>query len=322
MALAAFWLLVRLVAPVPYWAFAAGYLAAGVLMFLRPVQRLLLSWLYGARRPTPDELDRLEPAWHDVLRQAGLPARRFVLAVTDSAELNAYACGGHVVAVSTAALELLPDDELRGVLAHELGHHLGLHTVALTITHWLSLPIITLARIGFLLERLAFAASDLLARRSAGLALIGRIVSAILQVIALAFLATVLDRPAHRRPARPLVGVHGRRAGGRHGLRPPPRHGPAPGPRHGPAGGRAERAAPRASAATPHPCCGRRGSRRGCGPTGPDAPPGRTPGQGASSSRTRAVGRPMIATSPLTMTGRCMRALRATSRSTTGPGSV
>ena len=118
-------------APVPYWAFAAGYLAAGVLMFLRPVQRLLLSWLYGARRPTPDELDRLEPAWHDVLRQAGLPARRFVLAVTDSPELNAYACGGHVVAVSTAALELLPDDELRGVLAHELGHHLGLHTVAL-----------------------------------------------------------------------------------------------------------------------------------------------------------------------------------------------
>ena len=69
-ALAAFWLVVRLVAPVPYWAFAVGYLAAGVLMFLRPVQRLLLSWLYGARRPTPEELDRLEPAWHDVVEQA------------------------------------------------------------------------------------------------------------------------------------------------------------------------------------------------------------------------------------------------------------
>jgi Zn-dependent protease with chaperone function len=191
-ALAAFWLVVRLVAPVPYWAFAVGYLAAGILMFLRPVQRLLLSWLYGARRPTPEELDRLEPAWHDVLEQAGLPAHRFVLAVTDSPELNAYACGGHVVAVSTGALELLPDDELHGVLAHELGHHLGLHTVALTITHWLSLPIITLARVGFLLERLAYAASDALAPRSAGLALIGRIVSAILQLLALAFLATVL----------------------------------------------------------------------------------------------------------------------------------
>jgi Zn-dependent protease with chaperone function len=191
-ALAAFWVLLRLVVPVPFWAFAVGYLAAGVLMFLRPVQRLLLSWLYGARRPTPDELARLEPAWLDVLHQAGLPSKRFVLAVTDSPELNAYACGGHVVAVSTGALDLLPDDELHGVLAHELGHHLGLHTVALTITHWLSLPIITLARIGFLLERVAFAASDRLAPRSAGLALVGRIVSAILQVLAWAFLATVL----------------------------------------------------------------------------------------------------------------------------------
>ena len=112
--------------------------------------------------------------------------------MTDSSELNAYACGGHVVAVSTGALELLPDDELHGVLAHELGHHLGLHTVALTITHWLSLPIITLARVGFLLERLAQAAADVLAQRSAGLALIGRIVSAMLQLLALAFLATVL----------------------------------------------------------------------------------------------------------------------------------
>ena len=121
-----------------------------------------------------------------------------MLAVTDSPELNAYACGGHVVAVSTGALELLPDDELHGVLAHELGHHLGLHTVALTITHWLSLPIITLARIGLPARALAFAASDLLARRSAGLALIGRIVSAILQVLALGVPGHRPHRPAHR----------------------------------------------------------------------------------------------------------------------------
>ena len=112
--------------------------------------------------------------------------------MTDSPDLNAYACGGHVVVVSTGALDLLPDDELRGVLAHELGHHLGLHTVALTVTHWLSLPIIALARIGFLLEQLAFAAADVLARRSTALALVGRILSTLLQVLAWAFLATVL----------------------------------------------------------------------------------------------------------------------------------
>jgi Zn-dependent protease with chaperone function len=191
-ALAVFWLPLRLIVPVPYWAFAAGYLVAAVLLFLRPVQRALLNFLYGARRPSPDELARLTPAWDDVTRQAGLSPRRFVLAVADTPDLNAYACGGRVVVVSTGALDLLPDDELRGVLAHELGHHLGLHTVALTITHWLSLPIIALARIGFLFEQLAFAASDVLERRSAGLALVGRVVSVLLQVVAWAFLATVL----------------------------------------------------------------------------------------------------------------------------------
>ena len=119
-ALAAFWFPVSLLVPIPYWLFAVVYLGAGVLLCLRPVQQLLLRWLFGARRPQPAELRRLRPVWDDVVRQAGFPKDRFVLAVVDSDELNAFACGGHVVATSTAALALLPDDELHGVLAHEL----------------------------------------------------------------------------------------------------------------------------------------------------------------------------------------------------------
>ena len=46
------------------------------------------------------------------------------------------------------------------MLAHELSHHLGMHTVALTIRHWLSLPVVLLARIGFWLENVARAATD------------------------------------------------------------------------------------------------------------------------------------------------------------------
>jgi Zn-dependent protease with chaperone function len=191
-ALAAFWLPIRLVAPVPYWVVAVGYLAGGVLVFLRPIQRLLLRWLFGARRPRPDELARLAPAWRDVLTQAGLAGDRYVLAVVDSDELNAYACGGHVVAVSTGALDLLPDDELHGVLAHELGHHLGLHTAALSIGHWLSLPIVTLARIGFFLDRVAQALSESFGARVPALAVVGRLVAVVIEVIAYAFLITVL----------------------------------------------------------------------------------------------------------------------------------
>ena len=167
-ALAVLWLVV-LVAPVPYWAFAAGYLAAGVLMFLRPVQRLLLSWLYGARTPTPAE-QASEPAWRTscTRRAAGQALRARGHRLARAQRLCLRGTRGRR---QHGRARALLDDELHGVLAHELGHHLGLHTVALTITHWLSLPIITLARVGFLLERAAvLAAADALARRSAGLA--------------------------------------------------------------------------------------------------------------------------------------------------------
>jgi Zn-dependent protease with chaperone function len=192
LALAAFWLPVQFVFPVPFWMFAGVYLALGLLLFLRPAQQLLLRWLFGARRPTPYEMHRLRPVWDDVVRQAGFPRDRFVLAVVDNDELNAFACGGHVVATSTAALELLPDDELHGVLAHELGHHLGLHTAVLTISHWLSLPIVTLARIGFFFELVATALSDSLGQRVPVLGAVGRVIGVLFQLIAWVFLLTVM----------------------------------------------------------------------------------------------------------------------------------
>jgi Zn-dependent protease with chaperone function len=190
MALAAFWL--PLSTLVPFWAVAVGYLVAGLALLLRPVQQVLLRWLFGARRPTPAEMRRLRPVWDEVVRQGGFPRDRFVLAVVDSDELNAFACGGHVVATSTAALALLPEDELHGVLAHELGHHLGFHTAVLTISHWLSLPIVALARIGFAFERLSVALSETLGQRVPALGVLGRVLGVLFQLVAWVFLATVM----------------------------------------------------------------------------------------------------------------------------------
>ena len=68
--------------------------------------------------------------------------------------------------VTTFAIEELPEHELAGVLAHELSHHLGMHTVALTIRHWLSLPVVVLARVGFWLENVATAATNAFASNS------------------------------------------------------------------------------------------------------------------------------------------------------------
>ena len=118
--------------------------------------------------------------------------KRFVLAVLEADELNAFASGGHLVVVTSYAVEVLPDPELAGVLAHELSHHLGLHTVALTITQWLLLPVVLLARIGFLFRAIARAATDSFASNSPALSAVGRLISGTISMVAWVFLAGVL----------------------------------------------------------------------------------------------------------------------------------
>ena len=64
------------------------------------------------------------------------------------------------------------------MLAHELSHHLGMHTVALTIRHWLSLPVVLLARVGFCCENVATRRHRLVRRRLAVLTAVGRVAGA------------------------------------------------------------------------------------------------------------------------------------------------
>lgn len=187
LALFVVWLLLRLVWDVPFWAFALGYCVTSVLLFLRPVQVAVLAPLFGARRPTHLERQVIEPLWRQLAQTNHLPADRFILRVLPLDELNAFACGGHLVVVTTFAIEQLPRRELAGVLAHELGHHLGMHTVALTIRHWLSLPVVLLARIGFSLENVARAASASFGASSTAWAVTGRFSAALLSVLAFPF---------------------------------------------------------------------------------------------------------------------------------------
>lgn len=192
LAIAVFWLPFHLIWNVPFVFFAGGYLLAAVLLFLRPVQLYVLAPLLGARRPTRDEQIVLAPAWRPVLQFNDLPAHRYVLAVLPSNELNAFACGAHLVVVTTYALEELPRDELSGVLAHELSHHLGLHTVGLAIAQWLSVPVLLLARIGFFLQNVASAATTSFVQHSSGLTAIGRLIAALLMAVSWVFLSGLL----------------------------------------------------------------------------------------------------------------------------------
>ena len=160
LAMVVFWLPLQLLFGVSYWTIPVAWLILGTLLFVPAVQVAVLGPALGARKPEPHELAVIAPIWRDLAATANLPQYRYMIRVIDSDELNAYACGGHLLIVTSFAIDELSPRELSGVLAHELSHHLGLHTAALTLGHWLSLPVLVLARVGFYLQNVARAATD------------------------------------------------------------------------------------------------------------------------------------------------------------------
>jgi Zn-dependent protease with chaperone function len=179
LALTVFWLPLRLVIDVPFWSMVAAFGALGLLLFVRPFQAAVLTPLLGARLPDAIEAQRINAAWRQIAQANALPVDRYVVRVLPSDELNAFACGGHLMVVTSFAAERLTDAQLRGVLAHELSHHLGLHTVAITVGHWMSAPVVLLARIGFFFENVAQAAAQSFGRRSPVIESIGVLTAAI-----------------------------------------------------------------------------------------------------------------------------------------------
>ena len=188
LAMVVVWLPARLAFGVPFWVMPVGWLALGLLLAVPAVQVAVLGPLLGARRPSDGELDVIAPIWDELAEAASLGRGRYAVRIIDSDELNAFACGGHLVVVTSFAIEELTPRQLAGVLAHELSHHLGLHTAALTIGHWLSLPIVVLARIGFYFQNVARAATDAFASHSRALTLLGRLVAGLLTAVSWVFL--------------------------------------------------------------------------------------------------------------------------------------
>ena len=190
-AIAAIWWVLQLLIPINFLVFALAAFFTGALLFVRPVQRVVLQRLLGARTPSRAEHEALHRAWHVVAQANHISPGDFVLAVADSEELNAFASGGHLVVVSSWAITNLSHEKLCGVLAHELSHHLGMHTIALTVGQWLTIPIILLARIGFFLQNIAHAATDTFARRENAAAFLGRTIAGVLTIVSWLFLSMI-----------------------------------------------------------------------------------------------------------------------------------
>lgn len=191
LALFMIWLPFGWLTGVRYWWVLVAFSTAGLLLFVRPIQVFVLTPLLRARRPTDDEAAIIEPLWGQIAQANGLPSSRYVVRVLPTDELNAFACGGHLVLVTSFAVHDLTQAQLRGVLAHELSHHLGLHTVAITIGHWLSVPVVLLARVGFFLENVGRASAGSFGQRSPIVSALGSVAAVVMHALSWFFTAAL-----------------------------------------------------------------------------------------------------------------------------------
>ena len=89
-----------------------------------------LVWSMGGRRATGISYDRLARLLADICRRGHLGDPHFFkLYVMEDASINACALGARHIVVNTGALEQLDDQELEGILAHEMGHLQHHHTM-------------------------------------------------------------------------------------------------------------------------------------------------------------------------------------------------
>jgi heat shock protein HtpX len=107
--------------------------------------------MYHAKPVSREELPRVYSVVERLIQKAGIPMPKLYVIPMDSP--NAFATGrnpNHAsVAVTQGILNLLTDDELEGVLAHELGHVRNRDILTSSIAATLAGAIVMVARMGF-----------------------------------------------------------------------------------------------------------------------------------------------------------------------------
>ena len=106
--------------------------------------------VYGAQPAGPSEAPRLHAIVERLSQRAGLPKPDVYIVPTQAA--NAFATGRDpqhaAVAVTQGLLQMLPEDELEGVLAHELSHVANRDTLTQAVAATIAGAIAFMANIG------------------------------------------------------------------------------------------------------------------------------------------------------------------------------
>src|ERR1041384_1952769 len=129
-----------------------GFLIAGVTNFISYFfsDKIALA-MYRAQPVTREQLPRLYSVVERLAQKTALPMPKLFVIPTESP--NAFATGRNPrhasVAVTEGILRLLDDEELEGVLAHELGHVRNRDILTSSIAATLAGAITMLAKMGY-----------------------------------------------------------------------------------------------------------------------------------------------------------------------------
>jgi len=113
---------------------------------------LRLAFQANAVRVTPNQFGRVHGLYEEMARTLDAPAKYdLLIAQTPIVNAGAYGMDRPFIILNSGAVELLDDDELRFILAHELGHILSDHVLYRTMT----VLLLQLATMGFPIVGLA-----------------------------------------------------------------------------------------------------------------------------------------------------------------------
>jgi heat shock protein HtpX len=170
-------------------AMIALIVAAGMNFFAYWNADSLVLSMHGAHEVDARSAPDLYRIVGDLAARAGLPMPRVFL--MDNPQPNAFATGRNpqhaAVAVTSALLQMLREDEIAGVIAHELAHVKNHDTLTMTITATIAGAISMLAQFG-----LFFGGGN--RNSNSGLGLIGTLAMVILAPIAAMLVQMAISR--------------------------------------------------------------------------------------------------------------------------------
>lgn len=116
---------------IPEWVFyTLGYVTSGVftLIGISAIGHAFIRLFIGARKPIQREKQKFEPLLIEVLEKMNsimhtdFKIENMHILIKDVKEPNAQALGSDTIIITDGLLKMASDDELKGVLAHEVGH--------------------------------------------------------------------------------------------------------------------------------------------------------------------------------------------------------